>query len=325
MSKPVIIVVPREKFTRAAQSLRSLYTATKVEFELIYIETSGGENHRSEIRRLQREFGFELIILEKFLYPNAARNLGLERANRYAPDWVAFVDNDVLFAEGWLGELVRVGTQKQAGAVTPLICQNHVDFREVHTAGGVCRIENGALVEVLVSQGQAAAEISPEPVTTELIEFHCVLLRHTPELKCDPKLLNTREHIDLSLQLQARGESIYLAPRARVAYLPPTLETFRELLSYELRWSNVHKQKSLEHFARKWNVTFESANSRNLNAPRRQKVLKALETQLSPYVPDWLAAWPLLMHAEPRVNRFLGLLCTDFYDPKYVILEEYGS
>ena len=290
MSKPVIVVSPREKFSCAEQSLRSLYAQTKIDFRLVYIEAGGQEKHRDTLRTLQKEFGFELVILEKFLYPNAARNLGLSRARRYAPDWVVFVDNDVVFACGWLEELLRVGEQEDAAAVSPLVCQDAGEFREVHAAGGLCRVEKGRLVEEITAQGELTSEISPEVVRTELFEFHCVLVRMYPELQCDPNLLNTREHVDLSLEIRARGGRVYLASRSQVAYLPTELNSLTDLILYELRWSNLHKQTSLDYFAKKWGVDLASTNRRNINAPRRQKVLQSLEPLLGPYVPDWSAA-----------------------------------
>ena len=324
-SKPLLIVTAREKFNEAVRSLESLYQNTKIDFDLIYLESSGSKKHRAEIVTYQKKQGFELVVLEKFLYPNAARNLGLKRAEKYAPEWVAFLDNDVVFAPGWLTELIRVAETMEVAVVSPLICQNGSDFAEVHTAGGTCRVVAGELVEVLGQQGEPVATVSPNPRSTELFEFHCVLFRYHPDLRFNPKLYNTREHLDASLQVQKEGGRIYLAPQSRVAYLPTRLETLADLLFYELRWSRLHKQKSLAHFARKWNVTVESTNRRPLDAPRRGIAVRALLEQLKPYGSFEEDLRGILFRGEPYFNQVLGSFCKDFYQAKPVITAEYGG
>jgi hypothetical protein len=74
-----IIVVPRERFQFAQESLDSLYEHTTLPFKLIYVDNHSPAKLRQHLIETSTEKGFQLIHSERFLSPNAARNLGLKQ------------------------------------------------------------------------------------------------------------------------------------------------------------------------------------------------------------------------------------------------------
>lgn len=145
---------------------------------------------------------------------------------KFANEYFVFIDNDVLVSEEWLGLLIDTAQKKKADAVSPLICQGLPAFKTVHIAGGRCSINGGELIEKIYDQGKDITKYhDKDPFVTELFEFHCVLVRASSITDFDQELYNTREHIDMSLEVNKKGGQIYVQPQSVVSYLPPELDT----------------------------------------------------------------------------------------------------
>jgi GT2 family glycosyltransferase len=128
-----IIVVPRERFQFAQESLESLYSATDFPFDLIYVDNNSPDNLRRYLTDQAQEKRFRVVRSDRYLSPNAARNFGLQYVNsRY----VVFVDNDVIFAPGWLKALVNCAQETNATVVGSLVCQYRPVHQTIHCAGG---------------------------------------------------------------------------------------------------------------------------------------------------------------------------------------------
>ena len=135
MTAPIItlIVVPRERFSYAQKSLDSLYDHTQIPFKLVYVDGKSPRGLRRSLEQQSIEKGFKLIRTEQYLYPNQARNIGLQYADT---KYVAFVDNDVIVSPGWLRSLVQCAEETDAAIVGPLMCQHEPVHQEIHFAGG---------------------------------------------------------------------------------------------------------------------------------------------------------------------------------------------
>lgn len=90
-----------------------------------------------------------------------------------------------------------------------------------------------------------------------------------------------------------------------------------------MRWSNEFKEKSYDHFARKWRVDIASLQKRNINAPRRYVVNKNLHNIFGAYTENQEQAFGIMMHFEPLINRFLSSYYNRFYTREPQIIEEY--
>lgn len=255
-----IVVVPRERFSVAELSLRTLLAATPPPFRLVYVDAGSPPPVRRAIEGLSRQRGFELLRHDGFLSPNEARNLGLRAASgRY----VVFVDNDVLVSEGWLDALLDCAEQTGGGIVGPLYLHGHPSRGKIHMAGGDARIEERDGRRVLreshrLSVGRVS-EVGPslrrEP--TEAAEFHCMLVRRSLFDRIGPLdegLLSLHEHVDLCLLARQAGASVWFEPRSVVAYVLPPPVRASDLGYYVLRWSRDWNRRSVRRLAAKWRL-----------------------------------------------------------------------
>ena len=278
-----VIVVPRERSSVAADSLRSIYRNTGRPFELIYVDCllPGGE--RAEVRRLVAEHGDRYLRFEEPLYPNEARNRGLAQAGG---EHLVFVDNDLFVDEGWLDALVTCAEETGAGVVGPLYLEGDADRQVVHCAGGeIQRVEGPGGEERLVTRQyelglppEELPELEREP--TGLIEFHCVLVTR-PCLEAvggtlDEGLETTREHVDLCLEAREAGFEVYLEPASRVLYGKDESLSLGDLRYFLFRWSAGATRRTIEHFEEKWSVRLDPAREEIIRNRRLRAVAAAL-------------------------------------------------
>lgn len=267
MSQPIVtlVVVPRERFSCAQASLESLYQHTEIPFNLVYVDGNSPKKLRHYLEQQAQIKGFELLHTDYYLYPNQARNLGLQHANT---KYVVFVDNDVIVSPGWLTALVNCAEETSAAVVGPLMCQYEPIHQEVHFAGGeshvwVDKLGQRRLREKMCHQGKKVTDIRTtlQRTPTELAEFHCVLVRRSIFEKIgwlDEAMLNTKEHLDFCMTVRDAGETVYFEPDSLVTYLPGPPQEWADVHYYMLRWSDRWTLDSLDHLRSKWNLTEDS-------------------------------------------------------------------
>ncbi|MBD2459702.1 glycosyltransferase [Oscillatoria sp. FACHB-1407] len=293
MQEPVVtlVVVPRERFSCARESLESIYEHTDLPFNLVYVDGKSPEEVRLFLENQAKEKGFQLIRTEYYLSPNHARNIGLQYVNT---KYLVFVDNDVVVTPGWLSALVNCAEETGATVVGPLTCEGTPIHQKVHFAGGESHIVTDVkgrrlLREKMYKQGQQVMEVKPKlkRVKTELAEFHCVLVRTAIFEQIgllDEKMLNTKEHLDFCMTVAQAGGEVYFEPDCLVTYVPgPPLET-TDVYFYMLRWSDDWTLKSLHHLRDKWNLSeneYFFSKYRKLGWRRRQTIINPLITSFN--------------------------------------------
>jgi GT2 family glycosyltransferase len=258
-----IVVVQRERFAPTRRSLGSLYAQTRPPFDVIYVDAGSPRRIARYLAAESERSGFRLLRFPHHLPPQTARNIGAAAARtRY----IAFVDNDVIFSPGWLDALIECAETTQADVVSPLICIGEPVHTTVHVAGGVVSpVEQDGrrrLEEVMRFVNRPLAEVRGtlrrEP--TELVEFHCVLIRRAFLERIGPldeAFLATSEHLDLSLTVRQNHGSIFLEPSSVVTYLAPPPLALSDIPYYTLRWSDEWAVASEQHFHRKWNFDYD--------------------------------------------------------------------
>jgi glycosyltransferase involved in cell wall biosynthesis len=256
-----VVVVPRERFGLSLRSLDTLYRNTDFPFRLVYVDGGSPPAIARALADAAAARGFDLVRTEGHLSPNEARNLGFARASgRYA----VFVDNDLLVEPGWLAALVRCADETGADVVGPLYGIGEPQDGIVHMAGGIARIEEKDgqryLSEIHRFAGRRVAEVEAdlkrEP--TELVEFHCLLVRTETQRAIgalDEELLSTGEHIDLCLTVRERGGTVYFEPASRVSYVPPPPLDPSDRAFFRVRWSEAWTRRSLARLTEKWNLS----------------------------------------------------------------------
>ncbi|MEM9806507.1 MAG: glycosyltransferase [Cyanobacteria bacterium P01_D01_bin.56] len=291
-AKVTLVVVPRERFSHTQTSLESLYCHTQVSFDLVYIDGNSPPAVQHYLETQAELKGFQLIRVNHYLSPNFSRNLGLKQVKT---PYVVFVDNDVIVSPGWLKTLIACAENHQAAVVGPLVCEQEPVHQHIHCAGGESHILEDAkgrriLREKMYRQGQQLADVQLQlqATETELIEFHCMLVRTNifntiPEF--DEQMLNTKEHLDFCMAVMALGETVYFEPRSVVTYVPGKPSTWSDLHFYMLRWSDHWTQASLRRLQQKWQIEPNSAYFSNrykrLNWRRRFYLITPLVRRLS--------------------------------------------
>lgn len=324
-----IVVVPRERFQFAQESLESLYAVTDFPFDLIYVDNNSPNRLRQYLAVQAKEKGFRIVRSDRYLAPNATRNFGLQYVtSRY----VVFVDNDVMFAPGWLEALVNCAKQTDATVVGSLVCQYRPLHQTIHCAGGEYMVPED--LERFVRSASPASESGGwhiyektyfqnrqiEDVRESLyhrpigfVEFHAMLVQmdffrqHGP---LDEGLCCTKEYLDFAMLVTRSGGSIYLEPASVVTFLthPPAPRLrWIDLPYFCLRWSDAWEYASLQHFQKKWNLAdsrYFQKRYKKLGWRRWEELIKPrmnvfawLGQQRAKQLEKWLIAW------EKRLNR----------------------
>ncbi|MEA5466826.1 glycosyltransferase family 2 protein [Leptothoe sp. PORK10 BA2] len=338
MSQPqvTIIVVPRERFQFTQKSLESLYKNTQHPFHLIYIDNNSPEHIQRYLEQQSAEKGFERVRSPYYLSPNQARNAGLRRVKT---PYVVFVDNDIVFAPGWLSALMTCSQETGAAVVGSLVCQYEPIHTIVHCVGGdymepsqyamFARGENGpkgtltnagqwTIEEKTYFQDCPIAEVKDQlqRKTVGFIEFHAMLVRTDLFNRIgllDEGFCCTKEYLDFCMTATRLGELIYLEPASIVTFLThppaPTME-LSDLPYFMLRWSDEWERASLKHFQKKWNLAdskYFQKRYKKLGQRRHKELIKPLVAQFS-FLSDPAKTWleKRLVSIEKLFNRYLS-------------------
>ncbi|NEO99167.1 MAG: glycosyltransferase [Symploca sp. SIO2E9] len=264
MQKPkvTIVVVPRERFSCTQQSLESIYKHTQYPFKLVYVDGNSPKKVHFDLQNQAQEKNFQLVRTDYYLYPNQARNIGLDYVDT---EYVVFFDNDVVVTPGWLEALVTCAEETNATVVGPLMCEKQPLHQRIHFAGGECHIVTDIkgkkhLREKMYRQGQQVTKVLPylQRMSTELTEFHLMLVRREIFArvgKLDEAMLNTKEHLDFCLAVAQTGGTIYFEPTSLATYVPGPPLDWTDIHFFMLRWSDAWTLSSLNHLRQKWNLS----------------------------------------------------------------------
>lgn len=330
-----IIVSPRERFQFARESLESLYDNTLNPFHLIYIDNNSPAGLRQYLETQSQSRHFQIIRSEHYLSPTQCRNLGLKQVNT---PYVVFVDNDVVFAPGWLKKLVECTEETGATAVGSLVCQYHPFHEIVHCAGGsymdpdeytaffrgeqnpagtLTQVGGWTIKEKTPFQNQRVDEVrefmTRQP--TGFVEFHAMLVRTSIFDRIgllDEGFSCTKEYLDFCMTVTRAGGQIYLEPESVVTFLThppaPALEQ-SDIPYFMLRWSDDWELSNLLHFQKKWNLkesSYFQKRYQKLGQRRRKELIKPIAKRfrfLGQPRKKWIENQ--LFQLEKRLNRIL--------------------
>ena len=312
-----IVITPRERFSYTQESLESIYEHTHVPFKLIYVDANSPAKVQRYLEAQARAKDFQIIRTNYYLFPNQARNIGLQQVDT---KYVVFADNDIIVSPNWLQNLIQCAEETQATVVGPLMCQDLPIHEIVHFAGGESHIwidNNKAIArrrlrEKMYKQGKRVAEIRDRLYRseTELAEFHCVLVR-TDIFSCigflDEAMLNTKEHLDFCMSVKQAGGKVYFEPHSLVTYVPgPPLE-WTDLHFYMLRWSDAWTLASLHRLRDKWNLAEDAyfqQKYKQLGWRRRWTIIHPLSRRLTFGIKShWVER--ILIPIDRALNRYL--------------------
>lgn len=253
--------VPRERWSVALRSLRSVLRHTPTDVPVVLI--TGGcprETRRRLDRLLDGRPTRQALHLGRCLVPNEARNLV---AALVTTPYVVFVDNDVLVAPGWLEALVACADETGAAVVGPLCLEGPWSSARVHVAGGDAHVATDDGTRRLVDRqghwrrpwpGVQGTLVRGE---TELAEFHAILVRRATLDAIgglDEAIRSFGEHLDFCMRVREAGGTVWFEPGAVVTYLWPSWLAPADLPFFTARWSPAWNAASAARLASRWHL-----------------------------------------------------------------------
>lgn len=258
-----IVVTPRERFSVAQRSLDSIIANTATSYRLVCVAGGAPPEVQQYLTETCAAHGFDLILRPQFLGPNAARNIGLAKANT---KYVVFLENDVIVEPDWMDRLLDCAETEGADIVSPLCLQGEIIENILHTMGGVLQAvpRDGKIVLNEIHHTERnGSENNPERlkrIPIDYAEFHCALVRRSVFDRLGPldeRIVGAAEHIDLALHLRKLGCRGVAEPNAVVSYLPSSY-TIGDLDTYTVRWCKAWHFPTMAHLAGKWAMSEES-------------------------------------------------------------------
>ena len=240
MKKVTIVMTVREKYSTTLQSIQSLKANTPDDLYDFIIVDCGIPDDIS---------GIETVITSNIKIPQLNR---IKAAKLVQTKYTIFVDNDVLFEQNWLQNLLKCAEETNAGVVAPAYLWNK---DKIHMYGGTITIkEDGSFDEkhALINEHRSVLHSQPRK-TCDYVEYHCVLIKTELRDILDPIYRCVHEHIDLCLCAKSLGHEIYIEPTSVVTYLNNAKLKDYDIDFFKNRWVGDDCDHDIEHFCRKWN------------------------------------------------------------------------
>ena len=260
MSRITVGFVPRERFSLAPESLKSILDAASVPFELIVVDCNTPAEYWDQMHPLLRNReNTKIIRTDRYLLPNQCRNLVLEQASG---EFICFIENDNLVDEAWLSRFLSAIEKHQADVIIPLIMEGRPGKAKVHFDEGLGRVRevntpDGIKWEVTPRSGRKENDIGSASRPQEFMEAHCLFFRRSVFDRIGPfdGELSTSEEIDVSLALYAAKARCIFAPECFVHYVQPPQPVDPSDRGYFLtKWDIEHARSSHDLLVKKWNL-----------------------------------------------------------------------
>jgi GT2 family glycosyltransferase len=282
MTTPSVTIgwFPRERFELAAESLATLL-ANSPDCRLIVVDPATPTTYLAEINDVLDGRAVEMISVDHPLLPAESKNLILDLVDT---EYVALVENDVLFTEGWLEYLLQACEEEEADVTAPLIIDGRGEKEHFDKHLGTIvesSTEDGKLEIMPIARPRNSAQ---KRERVHCVEQHVLLFKSEvfDRIGRFDERLNTRDEVDLSMALFDAGCAVMLEPECRIHYVPPTSQPRAdELPFYMHRWNLERAQMSREIIRKRWNLVDTPGDLgfvqyRNLIA-RSPEVRKCLE------------------------------------------------
>lgn len=260
MTPLAVAFVAREKFSWSLASLRRLYALAGTPFTLYFVDGRYPHEARPGLERfLADKDNVVRVEADRFLYPNEALNLVLERAQE---PYILLLQNDVLVARDAPAALLRAAQTRRCAVVAPVTLDAESGTPAPH------REQEGA----------------------RHFEMHCLLLELAAARSVGPlPPLSVHEHIDLGEALRGRGAEACFEDSARALFLasPPFPLRDFEQAYFRFRWDPARARLSQEHVRATWRL--EALVDTTQFVARQQRALRPeglLQRYASPFSDD---------------------------------------
>ena len=175
-------------------------------------------------------------------------------------DYTFLLDNDSRVSPNWLPPLVETGDSTGAAVISPLTLEkdgvdgaylrNHVYTVEIRTV----KVEGKQyLIEHKPYRRELPENMPTETAPTQAFELHGVMFNTKILKEIELPQMTIREHLDIGMQLKARGEKLFAEPRSTIYFdnLGSRAE-LKDLLYFNYRWNRKIGQESHDLFEKRW-------------------------------------------------------------------------
>ena len=300
MKKPVtIIITPRDRYSQLVQCVKSIYKYTDPDlFELIILDLG----YPRKDLKLAKDF---LADKQNYRVLKFGRVIPMEAMDKVREHiqtkYSVFMDNDSRALENWLPPLIETGELTGAAVINPVILErsgvdegadvrNHLytnELRFVEIEGEKFLIEHKSYRRALPS------EIPKEKASSQSFELHCVMFNTEVLKSLELPRMTIREHLDIGMQLAARGLQSIVDPRSQIIFDNlGTRANLSDLKYFNLRWNSRITESSSRLFEKRWGYRFYSEQS-IYNWAIRRRIFLVLRWM---HLPVWISN---------KIDRFL--------------------
>jgi GT2 family glycosyltransferase len=252
--------VPRERFSSAPESLKSILEHTDTSTKLFIVDCQTPVEIWREIEGLIRgRDNVRVIRSESQLLPNQARNAVLREADS---EFLCLIENDNIVQAGWLETLRNACEQLSADVAAPLLMEGRPGTSKVHfddALGTVMADPTGAEETLSITPRVPTREMARQGrQLVDCLETHCLMFRRSvfDRLGDFDESLNTSEEVDLSLALKHVRAPIVFEPACTIHYILPTYPLPEVDRAYFMKkWNLVQAKESHSTIKTKWKLS----------------------------------------------------------------------
>ena len=260
-----VVITPRDRYSAAEQCVADLYDYTdEALFELIILDLGyPREDLDAALARLEGKRNYRVINYGMIIPMEAMTRVRSE----IETEFVVFIDNDTRVLPGWLPPLIEAARETGAAVINPVTLEaagvDEGESLRTHLFTTQVRVldidARPYLVEYKSFRRAAPDELPDEVTDTEAFELHCVMFRVDALLGLELPHMTIREHLDMGMQLRAKGERLVVQPRSHVLFDNlGTRAKLSDLRYFNLRWNGAITSESSRLFERRWGYRFYS-------------------------------------------------------------------
>lgn len=264
MAEVTILITPRDRYSGIGKCIENLYRCTPEPFKLVVVDNEYPKEHRKDMERAVAGKPNATIVQHGLAIPMESLAMVLPEVDT---PYLMHLDNDSDVTPGWLAPILETFGETGAAIVNPLTMERagvdvgadlrcHLytsDIRVVEVDGTPYLIENKHFRRALYDQ--IPKEIRP----CETFELHGVVFETAALKQIDIPKMTIREHIDISMQIQAMGRTQVTDPRSIIEFDNlGTRAEMADLRYFDLRWNRQIMQASSDLFFKRWGYRFYS-------------------------------------------------------------------
>ncbi|HJZ13491.1 MAG TPA: glycosyltransferase, partial [Acidobacteriota bacterium] len=231
-------------------------------FHLAIVDCNTPEKYKKQMAAVLSGFkNVRWISYGDYLLPNQSRNRLIDETD---DEYLCFIENDILVEDNWLSLLLSACQETAASVAVPHIMEGRTPLGPAHFDWRHHRLReiphpSGTQIEILPRTSWEDYEPGKFKRRQEVfLEAHCMLFHrkvfeafgHFDEEH------NTREELDISLQLHSAGIPIWFEPESHVHFLSPDKNTLEseEKEFFKIKWDLDRAYRTHQLVQEKWNL-----------------------------------------------------------------------